>query len=131
MFLITAIFWCGREHERLVYCIILMLSLHYQTDFYTLSWHSWCRLAINFSINSELFGSQANRSKWRTLQDNFNKWKKKKKKKRREHQLLMIDYKSYYLSGRTTWLIKTGKMKSYAYLQMQHIFFLWLCIYII
>lgn len=44
-------------------------------------------------------------------------------KKRREHQLLMIDYKSYYLSGRTTWLIKTGTMKSYEYLQMQHIFY--------
>lgn len=43
-------------------------------------------------------------------------------KKRREHQLLMIDYKSY-LSGRTTWLIKTGTMKSYAYLQMQHFFY--------
>lgn len=48
---------------------------------------------------------------------------KEEKKKMREHQLLMIDYKSYYLSGRTTWLIKTGKMKSYAYLQMQHIFY--------
>ncbi len=31
----------------------------------------------------------------------------------------MIGYKSYYLSGRTAWLIKTGTMKSYAYLQMQ------------
>jgi len=37
MFLITsAIFWCGREHERSAYCIILTLSLHYQTDSYIL-----------------------------------------------------------------------------------------------
>lgn len=53
---------------------------------------------------------------WRTLQiTSANRQTK-------EHRLLMTDYKSYYLSGRTTWLIKTVKMKSYAYLQMQHFY---------
>lgn len=53
---------------------------------------------------------------WRTLQITSTN------RQTKEHRLLMTHYKSYYLSGRTTWLIKAVKMKSYAYLQKQHFF---------